>query len=247
MSKESELVAALTEEVTSSSGKFDIAGLITSSGLVYPLGTDTKVLSTAFELALRPTITSVAERYGYQVEEPRAQNFYPDFTLKPIGESENFIAFDVKTTYRKNKSGTFSFTLGGYTSFIRKNTPTKNIVYSFERYISHYVVGFVYTREVDGKSGEPRVYDPKDVGDVVLPYSEVDVFVQEKWRIAGDVAGSGNTTNIGSIVGNIDDFRSGCGIFKSEREFLNYWRSYGRTAAIRNYSNIEEFRNINAT
>lgn len=246
MSRESELVAALTEEITRSSGMFDIAGLITSSGLVYPLGTDTKVLSTAFELALRPTITRVAENFDYEVEEPRSQNFYPDFTLKPHGSDDGFLAFDVKTTYRKNKSGTFSFTLGGYTSFIRANTPTKNIVHSFEKYISHYVVGFVYTRMLDGKSGEARVYDPADVGEVPLPFSDVDVFVREKWRIAGDVAGSGNTTNIGSIVGKIDDFRNGAGIFKSEREFLNYWRSYGRTAATRNYTNINEFRNINA-
>ena len=50
MSKEMELVAALTDAITKNSGMFDIAGLITSSGQVYPLGTDTKVLSTAFEL-----------------------------------------------------------------------------------------------------------------------------------------------------------------------------------------------------
>ena len=197
-------------------------------------------------LALRPTITKVALSHGYEVEEPRSQNFYPDFTLKPIGQSDGFLAFDVKTTYRKNKSGTFSFTLGGYTSFIRTNTPTKNIVHSFEKYASHYIVGFVYTRLAHGKSGEARIFSPSNVSDIPLPYVDVDVFVREKWRIAGDVAGSGNTTNIGSIVGNIDDFRNGPGIFVSEREFLNYWRSYGRTAATRNYANIKQFRNINA-
>lgn len=246
MSKELELVEMLTSQITKNAGMFDIAGLITSSGEVYPLGTDTKVLSTAFELALRPTITEVAAKFGYEVEEPKSQNFYPDFTLKPHGKNDGFLAFDVKTTYRKNKSGTFSFTLGGYTSFIRKNTPNKNIVYPFDLYSAHYVVGFVYTRKLDGKSGGARVYEPNCVHEVPLPYSDVDVFVREKWRIAGDVAGSGNTTNIGSIVGNVDDFRSGDGIFKSELEFLNYWRSYGRTAATRNYTNIEEFRSINA-
>jgi len=69
--------------------------------------------------------------------------------------------------------------------------------------------------------------------------------MQEKWRIAGDKAGSGNTANIGSIGGAIADFEEGKGVFRSESEFLEYWRGYGRDAATRSmaYSNISEFRN----
>ena len=48
--------------------------------------------------------------------------------------------------------------------------------------------------------------------------------MQEKWRIAGDKAGSGNTTNIGSISGMLADFQQGNGVFQSESEFLAYWR-----------------------
>ena len=69
--------------------------------------------------------------------------------------------------------------------------------------------------------------------------------MQEKWRIAGDKAGSGNTTNIGSINGYIEDFKNGKGPFKSEKEFLEYWRGYKRTANERTvYTNIDEFRNL---
>ncbi len=50
--------------------------------------------------------------------------------------------------------------------------------------------------------------------------------MQEKWRIAGDKAGSGNTANIGSINGTIEDFIEGKGAFASEEEFLQYWRGY---------------------
>jgi len=46
------------------------------------------------------------------------------------------------------------------------------------------------------------VYALKDLGGP-LPLEAVDVFVQEKWRISGDHAVSGNTTNIGSINGSL--------------------------------------------
>lgn len=246
MSQREHFIEALDAELRGNPDIFDIGGLITRSGKVYALGTDTKVLSTAFELAIRPTLVALAARFGYEVEEPRSQNFYPDFTLKPYGQGDDFIAIDVKTTYRKNRSGTFSFTLGGYTSFIRTDSPTKNIVHSFEKYGSHYIIGFVYSRIASTKSSDAEIYEPENVSDIPVPYSDVDVFVREKWRIAGDVAGSGNTTNIGSVIGDIEDFRSGAGIFKSELEFLNYWRSYGKTAATRNYNNIRQFRSINA-
>jgi len=68
--------------------------------------------------------------------------------------------------------------------------------------------------------------------------------MQEKWRIAGDRAGSGNTANVGSIYGTIKDFSAGNGVFASEAEFLEYWRGYRRTNRERqaSYSNIDEFR-----
>ena len=34
-----------------------------------------------------------------------------------------------------------------------------------------------------------------------MHFDDVRVFVQEEWRISSDKAGSGNTTNIGSIRG----------------------------------------------
>lgn len=76
------------------------------------------------------------------------------------------------------------------------------------------------------------------------PFDDVEVFMQEKWRIAKDKAGSGNTANIGSIKGTMADFREGGDIFESEAEFLEYWRGYKRTAKERRlfYSNIQEFR-----
>ena len=53
-----------------------------------------------------------------------------------------------------------------------------------------------------------------------------------------------NTANIGSITGmSVSDFASDAGPFSTagEEVFLDYWRNYGRTAAERPYSNLEEY------
>jgi hypothetical protein len=54
-------------------------------------------------------------------------------------------------------------------------------------------------------------------------------FVAEKWRIASDKSGSGNTANIGSIS-KIEDIVAGRGMFSrlGEAWFDDYWMNYGR-------------------
>lgn len=60
---------------------------------------------------------------------------------------------------------------------------------------------------------------------------DFDFFLQEKWKIATDKAGSGNTKNIGSEL-NINKLKSGQGLFQREfkmqgqKIFDNYWMNY---------------------
>lgn len=221
---------------------YDVCGFIDKSGTIYPLGSDTKVLSTAFELITRPTIYRVAKRHGLEVLEAEKQNYYPDFTILSGAKDKNKIAVDVKTTYRDAPNAKFNFTLGGYTSFIRN--PRKNILFPFNEYTDHLVIGFVYDRIGKKKAAATHAYRIDQLKEIEVPVSSVGVFIREKWRIASDRAGSGNTTNIGSIDGVLEDFAAGKGVFKNEEEFLAYWRGYGRTSADRHgaYSNIKEFR-----
>lgn len=231
----------LLSELEKLSESYRVCGIIDQSGCVYPLGADTKVLSTIFELVSRPAVYAAAKTLGYEVLEPTVQNHYPDFTLHKGVKDGGKIALDVKTTYRMKDNDKFGYTLGGYTSFIRSEG--KNIVFPFSQYTEHWVIGFVYNRIAEKKAGAEHRYDVGQIADIPLPFTNVEVFVEEKWRIASDRAGSGNTTNIGSIFGTIDDFRQGNGPFSSEAEFLEYWRLYGRTKGDRtDFSNIEEFR-----
>jgi len=57
--------------------------------------------------------------------------------------------------------------------------------------------------------------------------SNFEFFVAEKWRIASDKGGSGNTANIGSI-NNIADIIRGRGMFSKlgESWFDDYWMNY---------------------
>jgi hypothetical protein len=239
--------AALMTSIAKKLGKIDgaayqICGFIDKAATIYPLGSDTKVLSTVFELITRPTIYSVAGELGLRVMEADKQNYYPDFTVLSKDSDTNKVAIDVKTTYRENPSDRFSYTLGGYTSFIRHET--KNILFPFSQYSDHLVIGFVYDRVGKKKAARSHTFTVPQLKEIPTPFSSVEVFVQEKWRIASGHAGSGNTTNIGSIEGVLDDFVAGRGVFTSEKEFLAYWRGYGRTSADResSYSTIEQFR-----
>lgn len=241
-SKQEKLIEALGAAFVEQPPSFDIVGFITRDADIYPLGTDTKVLSTVFELLVRPLIVKIANEHGYTVVEPTVQNHYPDFTLIPTSGEKAYVALDIKTTYRRNKGERFGYTLGGYTSFIKEETPTKNIVFPFGDYAAHWVIGFVYTRVAEKKAAAAKLFKIDQMKEIVSPYEDVELFFQEKWRVAGDYAGSGNTTNIGSIFGTLEDFKKGNGPFTSEQEYLDYWRSYGRTSAVRTYSNIKQFR-----
>lgn len=233
----------LSSELEKLADSYAVCGIVDQAGCVYPLGADTKVLSTIFELVSRPAVYAAGKTLGYKIYEPTVQNHYPDFTFHKGLEAKGKIAIDVKTTYRIKDDDKFNYTLGGYTSFIRPGNEGKNIAFPFDHYAEHWVIGFVYNRIAEKKAGAEHRYRVDQIANIPLPFGNVEVFVQEKWRIASDKAGSGNTTNIGSIHGTLEDFKAGKGPFTSEDEFLDYWRAYGRTKAEREaFSSIDQFR-----
>jgi len=173
---------------------WEIEGFVDSNQYVYPIDSDTKVISTVFERLSSPVIRSISKKHKYIVELAN-QTTYPDFTLSTFDRDGNLIhriAIDIKTTYLQKS---LLFTLGGFNSFLR--TETKNILYPYSTYNEHWIIGFIYRRN------EPfEEYDldkmPKS-GDIPCPYGDVTMFVREKHSISGLRAGSGNTKNIGSI------------------------------------------------
>ncbi len=223
---------------------YSLCGVVDRRGRVYPLGSDTKVISTLFEIVTRQAVASYAKSAGLLLAEPTKQNHYPDFTLMRSENDREKIAVDVKTTYRKQGKSRFKYTLGSYTSYIHPETESKNILFPYGQYREHWIIGFVYKRAERKRDVSGHIYSFETLQEMPVPLDDVEVFMQEKWKIAGDRAGSGNTANIGSISGTIFDFSAGNGVFDSESEFIEYWRGYRRTEHERRmtYSNIQEFR-----
>jgi hypothetical protein len=189
-------------------------GFVDSNNRVYPIDTDTKVLSTVFERLASPVIQTIANEHGYTVELAN-QTTYPDFTLNLMqGDTViHRIAIDVKTTYRgfAGRNRQMVLTLGSYKSFIRDNT--KNILYPYDTYSAHWILGFVYSRNENTSIGYDLNHMPS-AGEISCPYSNISTFIRDKVGITGIRAGSGNTANIGSIkVKNPDFFSSEDGPF----------------------------------
>lgn len=113
-------------------------------------------------------------------------------------------------------------TFGGY--FRTRNRPVSGI-YAYSKYTKHYVLGVVYSR-VSGID-ERKVYSITDLADIPSVAKDFEFFVQEKYRIASDVPGSGNTKNIGS-TNHLDRLLNGTGVFAKLgiEVFDDYWMNY---------------------
>lgn len=226
---------------------WEVIGFLSANQHVYPFTTDTKVLSSVFEAICSPLVNDIAGERGYILERPSEQNVYPDFTLSPVASDVQRIAIDVKTTYRSfNRNGDLqplSFTLGSYTSFLRTPGAAKNIHYPYSEYAGHWIIGFVYTRTIIEEPPEPY-YALHEIDTLLHPYHNVEYFVQEKYKIAGEKPGSGNTTNIGSFKSrDIEDFRQGRGPFAQLGKDVcdQYWRHFKQKASDRDYASVAEF------
>jgi len=192
-----------------------------------------------FELVALPVIAKAFAPYGVHIEIEERQTVYPDLTIVLEQETPNKIAIDIKSTYRRNVE-TAAFTLGAYTAYLRP-PHTKNIRYPYLDYLEHWIVGFVYDRVPDVRA---KIVPLENANLVVPPVENTEVIIQEKWRIASDRPGSGNTTNIGS-VGDMGALRRGNGTFTrfgeyGEQVFEDYWRNFDR-AVPRKYTNIDGY------
>ena len=118
------------------------------------------------------------------------------------------------------------FTLGSFTGYFRQRESKKNITFPYEEYSGHFILGTIYSR-VDGTIDERRVYTIDDLQSIVSVIGDFTFLLQEKWRIAGERPGSGNTRNIGSIR-SIRGLVDGNGPFAPHGPdvFDDYWMNY---------------------
>jgi hypothetical protein len=217
-------VASLKSQLSDATGDWLIKGFIDAQQQIYPLSVDTKVISKLIEAMLLPKLLSLAQNLGYQLILSQYQNHYPDLSL--IAPDNTKFALDLKSSYRTQADSINGFTLGAFTGYFRQRSSSKNTTFPYGDYQSHWVVGLVYSRHEELSSQNP-IYHLKDLAAIRSVIYDFELIFQEKWRIASDQPGSGNTKNIGSSK-KISELRTGQGVFANfgERVFDDYWMNY---------------------
>ena len=246
----------LEKYVSTDNGDWTVKGFIDVYKNIYTISSDTKIVSKILEIHIFPQILQFAESIDYKIILAEKQNWYPDLTFVNKKNEEVKFAVDIKTTFRRNHK-TAGFTLGSHGGYFKERDKDKNIQFPYNQYTGHYCLGIIYTRtDLTDDLAETEIYQVRDlleeyetpikkVGDrevttvnnlksITSVIKNFDFFASEKWKIASDKQGSGNTANIGSVV-DIADLKSGNGIFSQlgEEWFDEYWINHGSATMIK--------------
>lgn len=223
------LAKTLSGHVSTRDGQWAVKGFIDTFRNVYTISSDTKIVSKILEIHLFPQILAFAEQHGFAVVLAEHQNYYPDisFVFK-ANESVKF-AVDFKTTYRNPSKPWMcnGFTLGSHGKYFENRESTKNIQFPYGSYTGHFCLGIIYDRAEGATIDETQCMPLEELHSITSVISNIQFFAVEKWQIASEKPGSGNTANIGSIK-RIECIVSGKGMFSNlgEEWFDDYWMNY---------------------
>jgi hypothetical protein len=165
------------------------------------------------------------------------QNYYPDLSFISAKDDSIKFAVDLKTTYRLPVTPDFcnGFTLGSHGNYFKERDKKKNIQFPYNDYSGHFCLGAIYTRVESSAIDETRTFRISQLKSIASVIKDIRFFSCEKWEIASDSQGSGNTANIGSIV-SIHDIVNGNVVFQrlGESWFDDYWMNYGEITITKN-------------
>ena len=242
-------VETLNSYVSTADGQWAIKGFIDIYRNIYTISADTKIVSKLLEIHLYPKLLAFAEENGFILIPAEKQNYYPDISLVHNTNTFKF-ALDFKTTYRSPENPEFcnGFTLGSHGNYFIDRDKRKNIQFPYNEYSGHFCLGIIYTRASATSIDETTLYVLENLDSIPSVITDFQFFVAEKWKIASDRRGSGNTANIGSID-KITDIVSGKGMFSrlGEKWFDDYWMNYGKiivqddTGITKKITNLHDF------
>jgi hypothetical protein len=210
--------------VSTNRGDWIVKGFIDIAKNIYTISVDTKVISKIMELLLFPELARFAEKHPLKMVLAEQQNVYPDMSF--VDNEGHRFALDIKSTYRVDTEHVNGMTLGAFTGYFRERNSTKNISFPYNSYAGHFVLGVIYSK-AKGAIDERRKYRLDELESITSVVNSFEFFVQEKYRIALDRPGSGNTKNIGSVT-EISKLINGSGPFAElgVEVFDDYWRFY---------------------
>jgi len=240
----------LQKYISTEDGQWSIKGFIDVFQNIYTISSDTKIISKLLEIHLFPLIMEFAKTNGYKVVLAEHQNYYPDVSFVKESNEDVKFALDFKTTYRNPKKRHLcnGFTLGSHGKYFEDRSSTKNIQFPYGSYSGHFCLGIIYDRVENTSINETKVHKVGELQSITSVVKNFNFFVVEKWCIASDKGGSGNTANIGSI-NSIRDIIDGNGMFSKlgESWFDDYWMNYkkitikNKKGETKKISSLEEF------
>ena len=240
----------LQSHLSDRSGKWSIKGFIDIYQNIYTISADTKIISKVLEIHIFPLLLQFAREHGYRMVLAEHQNYYPDISFLCAKDSSVRFALDLKTTYRNPQKPHLcnGFTLGSHGAYFIHRDSTKNIQFPYSSYHGHYCLGIIYDRALPASIDETRVHALAQLHSIASVIENFQIFAVEKWKIASDRSGSGNTANIGSIR-NIQNIIDGRGMFSrlGEAWFDDYWMNYRKIQTLhtdgsyRPISNLHDF------
>ena len=189
---------------------WNFVGILDTKKRIHPIPKNLN-FQALFERLVLEKLAILSKEHKIEVIDNENIRSYPDMVLKGGKLGNKLVALDVKTGRRVgNRTG---FTLGSYAGYFRKCDKKLccNGQYCYDDFTDHWDICFIY--DWDGKK------------DTLHMISNIQIVVQEKWRLASRRTGTGTTTAIGSI-NDIDKIISGQGDFKNEAEFIKYWKKY---------------------
>lgn len=249
-------VGTMREHVSAESGDWTVKGFIDIYRNIYTISFDTKIVSKILEIHLFPQILQFAQEQKFSIVLAEHQNWYPDLSFVSLEDPRIKFAVDLKTTYRDQDfpGHVNGFTLGSHGAYFKNRASRKNIQFPYNEYAAHFCLGIIYTRAEADDIDETEIISVKELNGTETPkriggrqvttvgslrsiasvIKDFQFFLCEKWQLASDRQGSGNTANIGSIT-HIDDILKGNGIFAKLGEdwFDEYWMNYGELTMIK--------------
>jgi hypothetical protein len=242
-----EFTQTLSDHISAEDGQWTVKGFIDVFQNVYTISADTKIVSKILEIHLFPKIVEFAQRYGYKLVLAEHQNYYPDISLVSVQDEAIKFALDFKTTYRLLDKPHLcnGFTLGSHGRYFEDRRSHKNIQFPYGSYAGHFCLGIIYSRAEGTAVDETRIHRLTELQSIASVIQDFQFFAVEKWRIASDKSGSGNTANIGS-VNNIEDIVNGNGMFArlGEEWFDDYWMNYRKISIPDGRGGIKKIANL---
>jgi hypothetical protein len=194
------------------SGPAELEDRLAQGGHLLPLPREPAALANVLEVSIVNFLTlRVLAVPGAEIRRGTERG-YPDFEISGSAFGGGFHAVDVKAARRapsgrQTQSRITLYT--GNTYFKWPDLHWPGTFRPFNDYTSHLDVIMIYTLNPDSNA---RVED-------------LEILVQEPWRIASRERSSTTREYIGAIM-DLPKLRTGDGVFETPAEFYDYWRRF---------------------